>query len=175
MKRLKKDKPDSLRAYEQAQLSLKELADGYIPYDLLLTSIRQVKTKFPMIVGGELLKYIGHEFYWRRNLGEPLILYGKNTWNEELKGRGIIELCGFKVPKVWIGAGRFKIDWPRRKEEEETQLLITLYLYSINSDDFDALVADYDATAAFMATLFLDEENAELFNQLADDRFDSLR
>ncbi len=167
---------ESEAAYEEAQLLVQDRNEGYVPYDMILTSLEQVKASFTSIAVGDLLNFLGHEFYWKRPSGEALVLYGKNEEKEELKGRGLIEICRFRVPEAWIGVGRFRIAWPERaKNEDEVLFLIGLYLYSTNVSDFDYLVSNENANAAFMAVLFLDQENAELFDSLAEERYESLR
>ena len=105
-----------------------------------------------------------------------MILYTRNLRDEELKALGLVEICRLKkIPEEWVGVGRFGIDWPYRKKEDEKPLLfITLYFFSIDLDDFDTQLANDEADAAYLATLLLDEENTSLFYELAEERFDSL-
>jgi hypothetical protein len=167
---------ESEASYQQAQELLQDRNDGYVPYDRLFTSLAQVRATFPSITEGSLLNYMGNEFYWKRDAGEALVLYGKNDWAEGLKERGLIEICRFRVPEAWIGVGCFSIAWPNMGKDEDNGLLLCgLYLYSTNVNDFELLVANENATTAFMAMLFLDRDNADLFNKLAEERFDSLR
>jgi hypothetical protein len=166
---------ESEAAYKQAQQSLKDLEEGYVQYCSLYTTTEQIETTFPRIISGEILNFQGHRFYWKRPAGEPLVLYGKNEEKKEFKPRGLIELCRLNVPDVWVGVGRFKIDWPEGKRSDDVQqLLITLYLHSTKVNDLAFLVSGKPATAAFMASLLLRGENASLFYFLAEQRFQSL-
>ena len=166
---------ESEAAYKQAQKSLKDLGEGYVHYDNLYTTIEQIETTFSRIISGNILNFQGHRFYWKRPAGEPLVLYGKNEEKKELKSRGLVELCQLNVPDVWVGVGRFKIDWPEGERSDDfQQLLITLYLHSTKVNDLAFLVSGKPATAAFMASLLLRGENAGLFYYLAEQRFQSL-
>ena len=143
---------------------------------MILTSLKEVKATFPKVIAGTILEFLGHSFFWKRSAGEAMILYGRNDFIENLKDHGVVELCRFKAPDSWIGVGRFKMDWPRQeKEVREDSVLITLYLYSADVNDFYRLTANERAKAAFMACLFLDVENGELFFELAEKRYRSLR
>lgn len=176
-KRNKKKSPldKNAEAYRQSQILLKDREEGYVPYDMILTSLEEVKKAFPKIILGDLLNFLGNEFYWKRSAGEALVLYGRNQDNDRLKGRGLVEICRFRVPEAWIGVGRFRIAWPNTGKDDESLFLIGLYLHSVNVNDFDHLVANENAVSAFMATLFLDKENGDLFDELAEERFVSLR
>jgi hypothetical protein len=166
---------DGRKAYINAQKLLKDLQEGYVPYDEIFTSSTEALAAFPRLISGDLLLMTGDRFYWKRQPGQPLILYGQSTFNSEMQKKGLVEICRFRVPDAWIGVGRFKIDWPeRKKKDDQTPFLITLYLYSIETLDFDYLISNDDATSAFMACLFLTGENAELFDELAEERFTSL-
>jgi hypothetical protein len=105
-----------------------------------------------------------------------LILFARNTSKEELNELGLVEICLIKkIPEEWVGVGRFCIDWPHRKKVDNAPLLfITLYFFSIDLDDFDKLLSNDEADAAYLATLLLDEDNASLFCELAEERYDSL-
>jgi hypothetical protein len=152
------------------------LEEGFVGYDMIFISFEQVKERFARIVSGSILNIMGRQFLWKRLPGELLILYGKFEDEDEFKDRRPIEICRMRVPEEWIGVGRFVIDWPERKNQEHvTLLLITLYLYSVDISDFDHLDSTDDTAAALMASLFLDKENSELFNEFAEKRFDSLR
>ena len=119
---------------------------------------------------------MGNRFYWKRPAEEPLVLYSKNEEKKELKKRGLIEIARFRVPEAWTGVGRFRIAWPEKnRTDDKARFLIALYLYSTNICDFEHLIAGKKTNTAFMATLFLDQENADLFNGQAEERFDSLR
>jgi hypothetical protein len=166
---------DGRLAYTNAQKLLRDLKKGFIPYDNIFASSAEALAAFPRLISGDLLNMIGHQFYWKRQLGKPLILYGQSTFEDEVQKKGLVEICRFRVPDAWIGIGRFKIDWPEmEKKDDQTPFLITLYLYSTNTLDFDYLISNDDATAAFMACLFLVGENAKLFDELAEERFTSL-
>lgn len=169
-----KNSPYNSLANEKAQRLLKDREEGYVPYDGIITSEEEIVSIFPVVTSGDVLNMTGNSFYWRRVAGAPMILYGENSWDDQLKGKGIIEICRMKLPEEWIGAGRFIIDWPRPKKNE-TRLLITLYLYSPNAEEFQRLIVDETELTAFMATLYLDVDNAEIFNQLAEERYCSLR
>jgi hypothetical protein len=166
---------DGAAAYTNAQQLLRDLNEGIVPYDKIFTSGDEAHAAFPRLISGALLNFAGYQFYWQRQPGKPLILYGKNTFEGELQKKGLVEICRFRVPDAWIGVGRFKVDWPKtEKKYDQTPFLITLYLYSTKTLDFDYLVSNDLANAAFMVCLFLAGENAELFDQLAEERFTSL-
>ncbi len=167
---------ESDAAYKQAQQLLEDRMEGYIHYDKIFISIEQVQTSFPRMTVGDILNFMGNKFYWKRPVGEPLVLYGKNEEKKELKKRGLVEIVRFRVPEAWIGVGRFRIAWPEKnKDDDKARFLIALYLSSSNISDFERLVAGKKANTAFMAALFLDHENSDLFNEQAEERFDSLR
>jgi hypothetical protein len=167
---------ESEAAYEQAQRLLQDRNEGYVPYDRIFTNLKQIKTAFRKIIVGEHFLFRGHEFYWKRPAGEPLALYARNQEIEGLKKRGLVQICRIRVPETWIGVGRFQIGWPERKNDDgETSLLIALYLHSTDTGDFDRMVSGEKANAAFMASLFFDQENADLFYEQAEERFDSLQ
>jgi len=169
---------DSTQAYKRALEVLKANKEGVLEYNQILTSVEHIKTAFPKRVSGEILNFVGSEFYWKRENGHPLILLGKNDIDVKAKNRGLIEICRFSAPEAWIGIGRFAINWPRatkRKKDDSPRLLILLYLYSTSIDDMDTLVGNDDAMAAFLAGLYLDEINTEEFNQRAEQRFVALR
>jgi hypothetical protein len=122
------------------------------------------------------MQLIGHCFYWKRCLGEPLVLYAQNTESRLYSHKGLVELCRIRVPDVWIGAGRFRLDWPEmedKKEDDPTPILISLYLYSTDPESFKKVVTN-DEASAYLASLFFQKENAALLNDLAEERFDSL-
>lgn len=173
----KKEKlEESSLAYEQAQRLLKDLAEGYVTYNRIFTSFKAVKTAFHRIIGGAILEWGGNTFLWKRPAGDPLSLYAQNLEDEKLKSRGLVELCRIRVPDHWVGAGRFRIDWPRGMEGSgDTLLLVSLYLYSIDPNDFDKIILSDSLRAAYMASLFFDKENAGLFFELTKERFESLK
>jgi hypothetical protein len=159
-------------AYLEALHSLKEREQGYVPYDMLLTSISRVKKMFPKRVGDGLLRMFGHEFFWKRVPGEPLLLYGVNRREKALKDRGPVEICRFRVPEQWVGAGIFLLDAVvEDKKRKLYTVLITLYLCSVNSDDFATVVADEGGGSAYLASIYLDDENSRLFYELAEERY----
>lgn len=167
---------EAISAFQESQTLLKNLKEGYISVDMILTSLKEVKATFPKVIAGTMLQILGHSFFWKRPVGEAMILYGRNDFLENLKDHGVVELCRFKAPDSWIGVGRFKIAWPRQeKEGSEDSVLITLYLYSADVNDFYRLTASERAKTAFMACLFLDVENGELFFELVEKRYRSLR
>jgi len=167
---------EGLAAYQEAQDLLKKFKEGYISVDMILTSLKEVKVTFPRVSSGTILQILGHSFFWKRPAGEAMILYGRNDFRDNIKDNGVVELCGFKAPDSWIGVGRFKIDWPRQeKEGSEDSVLITLYLYSSDVNDFYKLTANEKSKTVFMACLFLGAENGELFFELAEKRYLSLR
>jgi|GEM_PF-3169042 len=172
----KKDKLDeSSCAYEQAQSLLKDLEEGYLTYDRIFTSIKTVKSSFHKIVGGDILEWGGHIFLWKRQAGDSLILYAQNPVHDDLKNRGLVELCRIRVPDRWVGTGRYRIDWPKeRKESSSPLLLVSLYLYSTDANDLDKLILSDGLRGAYMASLFFDKENSSLFFDLAEKRFASL-
>jgi hypothetical protein len=162
-------------AYLEAQHVLKEREHGYVPYNMLITSIPLVKKKFPKRVGDGLLRILGHEFFWKRVSGEPLLLYGMNRVDKDLKDKGPIEICRFRLPEQWVGAGICLLDAVVvDKKEKKYTVLITLYLCSANSDDFAAMVADENGGGAYLASIYLDDENSTLFYGLAEERYDDI-
>lgn len=163
-------------AYLQAQDQLKEWQEGYIPFDKIFTTEKQVMAFFSRLVDGSILNWLGTQFFWRRAPGGALVIYAKNDDIQELKDRGLVEICRFRnLPDAWIGVGRFRIIWPELKNQKTGMLfLINLYLFSTDADDLVQLIENDYANAAYLATIFLGEENAELFNQLAEERFESL-
>jgi hypothetical protein len=79
------------------------------------------------------------------------------------------------VPEVWIGTGRFRLDWPEIKENlnDPTPISISLYLYSTDPGKFKEFVAKTKGTF-YLASLYFEGENADLLNDLAEERFMSL-
>jgi hypothetical protein len=161
-------------ALRRAQLLLKNY--GFIEVDRIFTNAREANAIFAHFVGGDILNWTGNQFYWSRPPGEDLVLYARNLRDEELKALGLVEICRIKkIPEDWVGVGRFGIDWSYRKRGDQTPLLfINLYFFSIDLDDFETQLANDEADAAYLATLLLDEYNASLFYELAEERFDSL-
>ncbi len=166
---------DEMKPYQDAQRLLKDRREGYVPFDMILTSNEQISSMFPKIVSGEILTWIGNRFYWKKIPNQPLSFYAVNDWDDALKDLGPTEICRLRVPECWNGVGRSRIDWPERRKKDEGLLLITLYLYSPDSNNFYRLMKSQTAAAAFMASIFFEHENAELFNDLAEERFESLR
>lgn len=162
-------------ALRKAQLLLKN--KGYVEFDQIFTNAKEANAGFGQVVGGQILNWLGHQFFWRRPPSEDLILFARNTGKEELKDLGLIEICRMKrIPEEWVGVGRFIIDWPHRKKGDDTPLLfISLYLFSIDLDDLDHLLSNGEEDTAYLATIFLDEENVSLFYELAEERYDSLQ
>lgn len=105
-----------------------------------------------------------------------MILYARNEVHEELKNLGLVEILWFRgIPEGLIGTGTFVIDWlDRGKDVKESLLLVTLYLYYRDSTDFERLTND-DPGSAFLACSFMDEENANAFYELVQERFDSFQ
>jgi hypothetical protein len=162
-------------AYKQAQRLLQDLKEGYVSYDRLFTSADEARDAFDWVISGEILGKIGISFYWKQGTGEPMILYGTST-RKDLIERGLIEICRLRVPDVWVGAGHFCLDWPetdKRKDDDPPAILITLYLDSPNPADLDHLVSNPDISA-YLASIFFEKENALLFNNLAQERFESV-
>jgi len=162
-------------AYHAAQHLLKEREEGYIPYDMLITSIPLAEKMFPKRIGDELLRMLGHDFLWKRVAGEALLLYGMNRVAEDLKDRGPVEICRFRAPEQWVGAGTFLLEaFKANKKAEGYTLLLTLYLCSVNSDDFTGLLGDVEPGGAYLASIYLDEQNTRLFYDLAEERYDDI-
>lgn len=161
-------------ALRKAQLLLKN--KGYVEFDQIFTSAKEANAGFGQVVGGQILNFLDHQFFWKRPHGGDLILLARNNRKEELKDLGLVEICRMKrIPDEWVGVGRFCIDWPHRKEGDNKPLLfISLYFFSLDLDDFDQLTSNNEADAAYLSTIFLDEENARLFYELAEDRYDQL-
>jgi hypothetical protein len=67
-----------------------------------------------------------------------------------------------------------KKDEKKSGKEDEDLFLIGLYLYSTDVNDFNQLLSNQSAHAAFMAAIFLDKENADMFESLAEERYESL-
>jgi len=167
---------ESAVAYREAQLQLQEIGKGYVPYDRIFTKRKEAKHAFKKLVSGELMEFIGCCFYWKRSSEEPLILYAENTVLRQYKSKGLVELCRIRVPEVWIGAGRFRVDWPEtgeKKESDPTPILISLYLYSTDPEKFKDFVANTKGTF-YLASLYFEGENAALLDDLAEERFMSL-
>jgi hypothetical protein len=163
-------------AFRRALLLLKN--HGSVGYDKIYTDAKEANNSFARVIGGQLLNASGNEFFWKRPVGKDMTLYARNEVHEELKDLGLVEILRFReIPDEFVGAGTFVIDWPDRgKDVKESLLLVTLYLYSPDSTDFGQLTAgDDEPISAFLACLFLDEENANDFYELAKERFDSLR
>jgi hypothetical protein len=166
---------ESMQAYLEAQRLLLERKDGYVKFDRIFTKKEEAQHAFGKLTSGELLEYVGNSFYWKRSPGDPVILYAKNTFSEKLRDMGLVELCRIRVPEVWIGVGRFRIDWPDMDDEKDdpTPILISLYLYSTDPAAFKHFVAN-DEPTAYLASLFFEKENAALLNDLAEERFESI-
>jgi hypothetical protein len=164
----------SAEAYRQSQILLKDRAEGFVSYNKLLTSTEQVIKTFPKISSGDLLDFLGYEFFWLRFAGQPLLIFARNSGLDKLKDKGLVEICRFRLPEQWIGSGRAKIGNVRTKEEI-SPVLISLYLYSVNPADFENLLRSQRAIAAYLATIYLDEPNTEIFYGLAEERFDSIK
>lgn len=171
----KKINDNNVLAYEKAQQLLKERQEGLVRYDKILTGDEQISDVFPEIVNGDILFMLGNEFYWKRQPEHPLILYAKHSEREILKEKGLVEICRMVVPEIWTGFGLFRIDWPvgKRKEDSKT-ILISLYLCSTDRTTFEDVVSIEKTIGAYLATLFLDEKNADQFNQLMKERFQSV-
>jgi hypothetical protein len=162
-------------AYLEAQHLLKEREQGYVPYDMLITSIPLTEKMFRKRIGDDLLRILGHEFLWKRTSGEDLLLYGVNRVDKDLKDRGPIEICRFRVPEQWVGTGVFLLEAIKPKKKVDTYtLLISLYLCSVNFEHFATLVADDDRGGAYLASIYLDDQNSRLFYGLAEERYDDL-
>src|ERR1700748_3655127 len=113
-------------AYLEAQRLLQDTKKGYILYDQIFTTIETVLQSFHKLINGELLALMGNCFYWRQQPGEPLIFYGKNDYDPKIKGLGAIEICRFRLPDAWIGAGIARIDWPQTNDnDDKTSFLIS--------------------------------------------------
>lgn len=165
------NKNELAEALRKAQLFLKNY--GFIEVGRIFTTAKEANACFEQVVGGQILNWTGNQFFWKRPPGEDMIFYARNTSNEELKSLGLAEICRIKkMPQVWVGVGRFGIDWPYKKKSDEKPLLfLNLYFFSIDLDDFDALLSNDEANAAYVATLLLDEENTCLLYELAEERF----
>jgi len=166
---------ESADAYRDAQLNLKEIQEGYVPYDRIFTKRNKAKHAFKRLISGELMEIMGCSFYWKRCPEEPLILYGENTVLRQYKSKGLVELCRIRVPEVWIGAGRFRVDWPEigEKDSDPTPILISLYLYSTNPGKFNEFLSNSKGTF-YLASLYFEGENATRLDDLAEERFMSL-
>lgn len=174
--RKKANQQESTQAYEQAQRWLKDWEEGYIRYDKVFTSSKEAVKAFGTLVSGAILEFGGNNFFWKRQSGEPLILYAQNIEDDKLKDRGLVELCRIRVPDIWVGAGRYQIDWPKGKEKtEDPLLLVSLYLYSTDPSIFNKLIVPNSLRGAYMVSLFFDNENSGLFFELAEQRFESLK
>lgn len=175
---------DSSAAYMRALKMIKEREQGLLEYDRIYTSIETIKSSFKLI-GGEILNWIGHEFYWKRESGEPLIFFAKNDALDDLKGRGLVEVCRFNVPTSWVGCGLWSINWRDKKdddlkgqtdvEEEAPELLFALHLFSEHPQDIFKLIEEEETPAAFLGGIHLSTESAQIFYDLAKSRYSDLR
>jgi hypothetical protein len=174
---------DTTDAYNRALSLIKTRRDGCIPVDRFFTSPEVINKVFKRVLSGEILHWEGHEFYWSREKGSPLILYGRNDALTRHKDRGLVEVCRFDAPESWIGCGRWTLNWPddgtkeQRKEkgEESTELLIVLYLVSPNPIELDDVtLPDPDFPAPFMAAIYLKPDNSQLFYSVSA-QYDDLR
>jgi hypothetical protein len=129
-------------AFRRAQLYLKNY--GYAGYDNIFTNTKEAVSSFARVTGGQLLNASGNEFFWKRPAGKHMILYARNEFHEKLKDLGLVEVLRFKeISEEFIGAGTFVIDWPDRgKDVKESLLVISLYLYSPDSADFEQLTSE---------------------------------
>jgi hypothetical protein len=170
---------NSSDAYLNALELLKTRKHGYLQYNRILTSMNEIKADFPKIIGGDLLQFLGHQFFWKREENGPLTLYAKD---ESDKNSQLCEICYFDAPESWIGIGQFRIHWLRsrnRKDKYSIRVLIFLYISSPKTDEFDNLVDKIDFTnnelSIFLACLYLDETNSEQFNLEAENKYQSIR
>ena len=167
---------DSTEAFYRALTKLEERRSGYVVFKDIITSLEIVKEKFTKIISGDMLSWLGHEFYWKRSPNKPLILYARNEEATKAKGKGLVEICKFDAPEVWKGVGRYSICWVDIGDEgSESEILILLYLYSPHSKDLPTLMENENESAAFLAAFHLDNENSEIFNEFAESNYESLR
>ena len=169
---------NSTQAYKMALHNLEEFRQGFLTYNRILTSIKTIKKKFEKVIPGEVHGWLGHHFFWKRSEGKPLILYAKNEELKELKELGLVEICKFQAPEAWIGTGMFRIAWPdvgkSDRKENNPETLVVLYIVSSDPIKFNDLVANLEENPVFLAALYLDEENSQVFYQIAEERYGKL-
>ena len=181
---------DSSEAYSRALQMIQNRQRGLLTYDRIFTSIEVIKSRFKALIDGAIHGWLGHEFYWQRKSGEPLILLAKNDSLEEKKG--LVSICKFEAPDAWIGCGRWSIKWPNTKKRRHptrtggdssstddsdtgSELLLLLYLHSENPKQLGSLINSDDAGAAFLGGIHLNVANADDFYSLAEERYHDLR
>lgn len=172
---------DSAEAYERTLRMLALRDAGVLSYDRMYTSTEAMTDDYG-VVRGDVLNWFGDEYIWKKQAGQPLVLYAQNEALDEVRPKGLVELCKFEAPDAWVGCGRWMVYWlhsESRDAEEDTNenppLFIALYLGSPNTDDFSALLENGEIDAAFLAALFLKGENAQRFYDRAKNRFRDLR
>jgi hypothetical protein len=122
------NKNDHVESLRRAQLLHKNY--GYVEVDRIFTNAREANAGFAQVIGGQILNCTGSQFYWKRPPAQDLILYARNTCNQELNALGLVELCRIKkMPDQWVGVGRFGIDWPYRKKEDKEPIHQSVFLF----------------------------------------------
>ncbi len=168
---------DSAEAYERTLHMLARRDAGVLSYDRVYTSTETMTEDYG-IIRGDVLNWLGDEYTWKKQAGQPLVLYAHNEALDEVRPKGLVELCKFETPDAWVGCGRWMVYWLRsesRYTDENPPLFIALYLGSPNIDDFSVLLEDKEIDAAFLAALLLKDENVQRFYDRAKNRFRDLR
>jgi hypothetical protein len=183
---------DSAEAYYRALKMIKDRQRGVLAYDRIYTSIEVIKSRFKSLIPGEVLNWLGHEFYWKRESGHSLLMLAKNDALDEHKQKGLVNICQFDAPATWVGCGRWQVMWPDTKKKDRrspnrksdssekssdfgSEILLLLYLYSENSEQLSCLMENEEASAAFLGGIHLNSENADDFYSAAEERFADLR
>lgn len=172
---------DSAEAYERTLRMLARRDAGVLSYDRMYTSTEAMTDDYG-IVRGDVLNWFGDEYVWKKQAGQPLVLYAQNEVLDEVRPKGLVELCKFEAPEAWVGSGRWAVYWLRSESRdtekntyENPPLFIALYLGSPNTDGFSFLLENEEIDAAFLAALLLKDENAQRFYDRAKNRFRDLR
>ncbi|MDD3764513.1 MAG: TIR domain-containing protein [Nevskiales bacterium] len=170
---------DSTVAFERAIEAVKRRNRGYLNVARLYTSAEHLSKSYGGFSGVSTIHgWLGHTFIWSRARGEPLRLLAENKGLEKLKNKGLVEICLFDAPEAWTGCGYWEVTLPQKVDpcdlKEGDELVLSLYLYSIDPDGVEALRSSA-GPAAFLAGLALNHEDAAGFFDLAESKYEDLR
>lgn len=160
-----------IEAYTRAQRHLEEINKGYVFYDLIFSTLEEANAAFEL-TSSDILDLLGHRFYWKRALNEPMFIYAKNDIDEALEKKGLVEICRLQSPSAWVGTGPIRIHFPRKKDDDTERVLLSLYLFSTNPEDLERASAG-GLTSAYLSSFYFENINAQMLRYNADQRFDA--